>query len=480
LETTSEQLEVGKARISVTVAAVDADRRLASAYRQAAKNRIPGFRPGKAPRQVLNNHFGGKDYFLAQATEELVREYTPLAVDAEGLIALGRPEFDEFTMVQEGADFSYAFQLEVIPQLELSSYDPIQIELPSADPTEEEIKEQLTSLLEYYVSEDEDGQPVLPELTDAWVKETLEFENVEELRNRLTDSLRERKQEGLPALREFLSSQEIARRLVGDVPEAMVRQTEQDNYKDLFQSLQNQRLTLDAYLQANQLTPEAFRDSMHAQAHQSAAIALALDALARHLKLSVSDDELKEEFEGSGAQNSEALLQRWQSSGRLSEIRQGILRMKAARHVQDTAEIQAPGTLSDAPSSPEKKTTTKKKTTKKKVTAVPSAAALSGADSDAQGAKVSATDSGAQAAKSKLSKASTADSDTQGAATSSRTSAKNVATNDPSRSTSSKATTKASTADSDTQPTTPKAAPRRRRAQASKPAETDSSSQGSN
>jgi FKBP-type peptidyl-prolyl cis-trans isomerase (trigger factor) len=359
LETKSKQLEGNKVELTVVLSAEEVDKEVKAAYKQAGKQRIPGFRPGKAPRKVLDNHFGGPEYFLANATDELVRDTAPLAVDAENLIALGSPDFKEFDLVKEGEAFEYGFTLEVTPQLELSSYDPIQIELPSAEPTPQELQIQLDSLLDYYATEDEEGNRVPPELTDAWVKEVLEFESVDELNTRITDSIREQKEIDLPSLREFRSSTEIAKRLVGDIPESMVKQTEQDNYKDLFQSLQSQRVTLDTYLEANQLTPESFRDSMHEQARQSAAIALALDALGRNLGLTASDDEVKDEFLNSGAKDPESLFERWKENGRLSEIRQGLVRVKAAKHVYDTAEVFEPGTLKPSDETPAKKTTKK-------------------------------------------------------------------------------------------------------------------------
>jgi trigger factor len=223
---------------------------------------------------------------------------------------------------------------------------------------------QIDALREYYVVEGEDGERQLPEMTDAWVKETLEFENIDEFKTRVHDSILEQKEQELPSLREFRSSTEIAKRLVGDVPESIVQRTEQDNYKDLFQSLQAQRVTLDTYLEANQLTPESFRDSMHEQAHTSAAIALALDALARHLGLQASDDEVKEEFVKSGAKDPERLFKNWQSNGRLSEVRQGLIRIKAAKHLYDTAEIFEPGTLTIKEDKPKKKSSKKADTAK--------------------------------------------------------------------------------------------------------------------
>ena len=345
METKSKKLDDGKVEITVVLSAEEVQKEFDAAYKQASKNRIPGFRPGKAPRKVLENVFGGKEYFQAVATDELVRAYSPLAPDELNLIALKTPEFSDSGMATEGESFTYVMTIEVAPEFELSSYDPVQIELPSAEPTDEEMQAQIDALLSYNITTDEDGKEIVPELTDAWVKEAMEFENVDEFKERLAESIRAQKSQDLPMVKEVRTTTELASRLVGEVPEDLIRQTEQDNYRDLFQSLQQQHMTLDTYLESYGYTPETFRDSMHEQAKSGATMGLALDALARHLKLEATEDDIIAEFENSGAKDAKALYENWRKNGRLSEIRQGILRMKAALKLDETAEIFEPGTL---------------------------------------------------------------------------------------------------------------------------------------
>ena len=467
METKVKQLEESVVELTVKLGADEVDKQVNNAYRQAGKARIPGFRAGKAPRKVLENNFGGKEYFLANATEELVRATAPRAIDGEGLVALKEPEFKEFDLVAEGQEFSYSFTLKITPRLELSSYDPVKIELPSAEPTEDEIQERINSLREYYVEyeevadrgvqdgdslviqvgdpvkdvsdseDDADGQadsnaedsanemtydmgsasmPVqfdeglkgmtvgqtkdievtfeaapgaaaaatptsfkvtvkairvknLPELTDAWVKDTIEYDGIAELRSRITESIKESKEADLPPLREVLASQKLALRLQGEPPEEMVKQTEQNNYQDFFRSLQENRTTFDQYLSSRGLTSEKFREQMHAQAVNNATIALALDAYARNLALTASDEEVFDEFKRSGVENPRKLFEDWREKGRLSEIREGLLRMKAARHLYDTAEVFEPGTLvEDQPQEAKKALETKKPASKRKTT----------------------------------------------------------------------------------------------------------------
>ncbi|MDR2107885.1 MAG: hypothetical protein LBP28_00270, partial [Coriobacteriales bacterium] len=191
---------------------------------------------------------------------------------------------------------------------------------------------------------------ILPELTDEWVKQTVEFADVAELKERIRESIVAAKEQEIGSLREVAASRALAERLVGEAPEQLIKQTEQDNYKDFYKRLQNNRISFDQYLAGNNLTPERFREEMHEQAQFNARLSLALDALARNSGLSISDEEIRAEFERAGVNDPEKLYQEWKRQGRLSEIRQGLLRTKAAEHLTSTAEVFAPGTLE--PSSP--------------------------------------------------------------------------------------------------------------------------------
>jgi trigger factor len=473
LETSIERLDAGNVKLTVTIAAQQVDEQVSAAYKQASKTRIPGFRPGRAPRKVLDNHFGGREYFLAMATEELVNSTVAIAADTEGLVMLGKPEFEDSGLVTEGQGYTYSIKAEVTPAFELSSYEPVRIELPSAQPTDEEMQQQLDSLREYYVeyedvfdrpvqdcdslvihfntaAEDEaadaalakgdgadDAAPAdadgaddadaaadaaddadadaadegsdtvynlgskmmpeafeaaligmrigerkeidvsipsegegeekatdlkasvtlksirlkkLPELTDEWIQEALgEYESLEDLKADIAARISEEKSAGLPGLRESQCVEKLAARLEGAAPETMVKQIEKRNYQDFFKSLQNNRLSFDQYLSAVGQTSAEFRSQMTARSELDARVELALDALARHEGFTATDEEVLEEFKKSGAENPEELLASWAAQGRLSEVREGILRMKASRHLIDGAEVFEPGTLPEEP-----------------------------------------------------------------------------------------------------------------------------------
>lgn len=59
---------------------------------------------------------------------------------------------------------------------------------------------------------------VLPELTDEWVKDTLGFDDVADLRERVADSIKEQKEDVLPRMKENACLIELAKRLDVEVP----------------------------------------------------------------------------------------------------------------------------------------------------------------------------------------------------------------------------------------------------------------------
>lgn len=349
MDTTSRQLEDNKCEITVTLTIDEVQKEIDAAYKKAGKNRIPGFRQGKAPRKILENYFGGKEYFLAEATEELVEKYSPLAPDEMDIVPLGSADYGQLGLAVEGEPFSFSFTFDVAPKFELSSYEPVQIEFPSTEPTPEELQAQTDALLSYYASQDDEGNQINPQLTDEWVQETLEFDSVEAFNERLAESIRYEKTEQYASFKDMLINQELAKRLVGEVPEQLIKQTEQDNYRDLFNNLQHQQTTLDAYMEAYGYTSESFRESIHEQAVLNASIALALDAWARHLELSINEADVRAEFEQSGAKDPDQLYEDWRQNGRLAELRQGIARMRASEDIYAKLEIFALGELHPAP-----------------------------------------------------------------------------------------------------------------------------------
>jgi trigger factor len=94
---------------------------ISSAVRQvASRSRIPGFRPGKAPRQVVER-FAGLAGILEEATEILIeRGYRKAIMESETL-PLTSPTIEAQPAV-EGAEYTFSATISVPPEVKLGDY----------------------------------------------------------------------------------------------------------------------------------------------------------------------------------------------------------------------------------------------------------------------------------------------------------------------------------------------------------------------
>ena len=152
LTTSAEKLEGTTVKLTITVPAEEVDKAIADAYsRLSAKLRIPGFRKGKAPRPVVDNYLG-HDNVLAEATEGVVNDTYPRAIDAEGLRPVESPEMDALDTVTEGQPYTYEVEVVTRPKLTLESYENIKVEVPSPKANDLDIEAQIEELRERFAS----------------------------------------------------------------------------------------------------------------------------------------------------------------------------------------------------------------------------------------------------------------------------------------------------------------------------------------
>ncbi len=431
MNTAVKPLEDNTIEVTVTVDGKEVDSQIAKVYREFAnKYSFPGFRKGKAPRPVIDNALGGPEAVLASVTEAVINDAYPLVVEEEGLFPVGQPTFGEdMGTVTAGEPYTFTFTLAVKPEVELTSYEPVAVELPEAGANDAEIDEQIDVLLDHYgtyedtdealsmdtsadlamKATDESGEPiellqsatrlytpgtgllseafdeqvcgmkkgetrtftldvpaeeaaillqdqagkpvafevtvnavqkrVKPELTDSWVKETLGLEDMADLRKNVADSMEKQKADIIPRIKENAVGAALAERFEGEAPEGMVEQEEATLLQDFFTQLQRQGVGFDAYLAAQGLTSDGFKEDVKLQAADNAKQQLALDAWARHKGITATPDEITAEFVKANVEDPAALEKEWRDSGRLFMIREGIVRAKAMKDAMDTAVV---------------------------------------------------------------------------------------------------------------------------------------------
>lgn len=145
----ASDVENGKLTATVTIAAEDVDRAIKQAYKEAAKQyRFPGFRKGKAPRPVIDSTLGAQ-FALANATEAVVNEAAPAILNELDIVPVKDGDFKVEEIVKDGEEYTFSVEYALRPTPELSSYEPVAIEMPPAEVTESEIDAQVEMLMGY-------------------------------------------------------------------------------------------------------------------------------------------------------------------------------------------------------------------------------------------------------------------------------------------------------------------------------------------
>ncbi len=149
MKSTLETLEDNRVKLSVEVDDTEFDSAVDAAFKRIAKEvRIPGFRPGKAPRRLLEAQFGhqvGRE----EALREAMPDYYSQAVVEHDVDVIAPPEI-EITSGQESGTVQFDAVVEVRPSVNAGGYDGLRIEIPSPVPSDDEIDEQLTSMRRQY------------------------------------------------------------------------------------------------------------------------------------------------------------------------------------------------------------------------------------------------------------------------------------------------------------------------------------------
>ncbi|HET6793759.1 MAG TPA: trigger factor [Acidimicrobiales bacterium] len=145
MKTVVEPLEGNKVRLSVEVDEAEFEKALDAAFRRiAAEVRVPGFRPGKAPRRVLEARIG-RDAARQEALRGSLPDYYAEAVKQNEVDPIAPPEID-IKSGEESGPLSFEAVVEVRPTVAIPGYQGLQVTIPRPDVSEEDIDAQIDRL----------------------------------------------------------------------------------------------------------------------------------------------------------------------------------------------------------------------------------------------------------------------------------------------------------------------------------------------
>ena len=174
-----ETLSPTRVKLTVDLPFDELAPQLDAAYKRiAAQVTVPGFRKGKVPSRVIDQRFG-RALVLEEAVNEAVPAAFEKAVAENNLKPLGTPEFD-VQELNDGENLAFTVEVDVRPEFDLPDLDAFTVEVDGAEPTDEEVAEQVDALRARFATltdverPAQDGDVLLVDLSGACEGEEVE------------------------------------------------------------------------------------------------------------------------------------------------------------------------------------------------------------------------------------------------------------------------------------------------------------------
>ena len=362
-----EELGGNRVRLTVDVSPHELEHAVEHAATDLSGSvRIPGFRKGKVPRQVLLANVG-RDRLWTEAVESHIGGWFWNAAARSRLRPIATPQYDFELPETEAEPWTFSATVEVQPTPEIVDWTTL--EVPRAEPEvpEELVQAELDALRSSIAElvpadgrpaqegdtvvvdlagESGDGQSdtvvelgsgrlvpeiesaligasvgdtrivrydaadgtetsvsvtvkhvnekVLPDVDDELARSASEFDTLGDLRADIEGRIREALEERIDAAFRSAAVDELVRASNVEGAGPLVESRARELLNGFVRSLANRGITPEAYLQATGQTAEVLTAQIRAEASQSVARELALEAVAEKAGITVTDEEVKE------------------------------------------------------------------------------------------------------------------------------------------------------------------------------------------
>ncbi len=142
MNVTKDSVSTTEVTLTISMDADDEEPFLNRSYRRVANRvRIPGFRPGKAPRAVIENHLG-RDALVHEALEFMIPESLDKVLKEEDIQAFMEPQLEVIDM----APVSFKAVVPLEPIVDLGEFRSIRLEREEVEVTEEQVEHVLENM----------------------------------------------------------------------------------------------------------------------------------------------------------------------------------------------------------------------------------------------------------------------------------------------------------------------------------------------
>ena len=143
MNVTVKKLDKSKVELSIEAGKDAVAQKYDEIYKQINNEaKIPGFRPGKIPRDILEKRF--RDTARSMVMQHLAEDLYEQAVKEKNIFVIDHPQVSEVNLKNDG--FSFKAVVEVKPEVKIKKYKGIKIKKEKIEVSEEKIKEALEKI----------------------------------------------------------------------------------------------------------------------------------------------------------------------------------------------------------------------------------------------------------------------------------------------------------------------------------------------
>jgi trigger factor len=147
IETTIDKVSTCQRRVKVSIPREDIDRYYSEAIGELMPSALlPGFRPGRAPRALVNSRF--KSELTDQIRSKLLTDAMTQVSEQEKLSPISEPDLDVNAVIMpEDGPMTFEFKIEVRPEFDLPEWKGLSIRRPSRTISDDDVEESLANIL---------------------------------------------------------------------------------------------------------------------------------------------------------------------------------------------------------------------------------------------------------------------------------------------------------------------------------------------
>ncbi|MBA3492102.1 MAG: trigger factor [Rubrobacteraceae bacterium] len=140
------KLEENKVRLDIEVTPESVRQGVEAKIKELGRQvRVPGFRPGKAPRRVIENRLG-RDYIYMEALQEQLPGWYSQAVVETDVRPIDQPEIHFDDPLDEEEGFKFSATVEVRPEATLGDYKGVEVPRREVEITDEDVEDRIEEL----------------------------------------------------------------------------------------------------------------------------------------------------------------------------------------------------------------------------------------------------------------------------------------------------------------------------------------------